>query len=132
MDLRIDAVLALTDQLKRYEGTFVILPHPDVLDYKYAFLEQVIPALKPDAWFGSLAQFGDWWHARDRLEIDVVNVEGQQQLQLYAPVPVQGVTLQLPPDWQLGSETPDDILLETSVLYLPEVVGELRIPVEVY
>ena len=132
MDLRVDAALALADQLKGYGGTFVILLHPDVLDYKYAFLEQIIPALKPDAWFGTLAQFGDWWRARDQLEVDVIEVEGQRQLQLYAPIPVQGVTLRLPSHWQLGSGAPDDMRLESSVLHLPEVTGELRIPVEPY
>ena len=50
----------------------MILIHPDILDHKLAFEQQLIARWKDRAWMPDLEEFGAWWRARDRADIDVV------------------------------------------------------------
>ncbi|WP_037022322.1 polysaccharide deacetylase family protein [Pseudomonas saudiphocaensis] len=96
MDQRVDEALALARQLARYGGSYVILIHPNEIDHKYRFLEQVLPKLKPFAWFGTLSQYGRWWAARDQVEVDLRQQQGKLELRLTATEPLEGLTLELP------------------------------------
>lgn len=96
MDQRVDEALALARQLAQYGGSYVILIHPNEIDHKYRFLEQVLPKLKPFAWFGTLSQYGSWWAARDQVEVDLSQQQGKLELRLTATEPLEGLTLELP------------------------------------
>lgn len=121
MDQRVDEALALAEQLATYGGTFVVLSHPNVLEHKYRFFEQLLPKLKPIAWFGTLEQLGNWWHARARLSIDVTRDPQGITLHLQAPEPLMGVTLQVPPHWKSTSLLPQGARLENGRLFLPSL-----------
>ena len=131
MDQRLDEALALAEQLAQYGGSYVILVHPDVLDHKYRFLAQVIPALKDNArfgaWFGTLREFGDWWRARDAVTVDMQRVDQQTLMRLDVPQALEGLTLTLPADLAPVAGLPAGALVRDGQLILPRVEGELRI-----
>ncbi|MCH8543459.1 MAG: polysaccharide deacetylase family protein [Alcanivorax sp.] len=127
MDQRLDEALALAEQLARYGGSFVILVHPDVLDHKYRFLAQMIPALKGRAWFGTLREFGDWWRARDAVTVDMQRAGQQVLMRVNVPHVLDGLTLTLPSGLTPVAGLPVGAVVRNGQLLLPRVEGELRI-----
>jgi hypothetical protein len=100
MGSRIQPAIDLANKLKRYGALFVVLIHPNVLDHKLAFEKQLTQAVKPYAWFGSISDFGDWWSARNEVQVDVI---GPRQVQLQVPKPIDGLSVVVPTDWTLKS-----------------------------
>ena len=127
MDQRLDEALALAEQLARYGGSFVILVHPDVLDHKYRFLAQIIPALRDTAWFGTLGEFGGWWRARDAVTVDMRRAGQQVLMRVGVPHALEGLTLTLPPGLVPVAGVPAGAVSRAGQLVLPPVEGELRI-----
>jgi hypothetical protein len=123
MDQRADKALDLANQLAQYGGTFIVLSHPNILGYKFRFFEKILPKLRPMAWIGTIGQLGDWWQARDRLEIDVTRRDRQVNLTVTAPERIQGVTLHVPARWKAVSVLPKGARLEDGRLFLPELDG---------
>ncbi|QIF01730.1 polysaccharide deacetylase family protein [Roseimicrobium sp. ORNL1] len=124
MDQRVEGAMKLAGQLAQYGGCFVVLSHPDVIGHKHRFLQLILPRLKPMAWIGTIGQLGDWWSAREQLEIDVTRREaGQVQLSITAPTAIKGITLYVPPAWKpsASSPLPSGATLEGGSLFLPEV-----------
>ncbi len=127
MDQRVNEAVVLAERLARYGGSFTVLSHPNVLDHKFRFFEQIIPRLKSLAWIGTLQQYGDWWSAREKLELDIIESGGRITLDVTAPHPVKGVTLLLPPDWLAQSTLPENSRLEDGRLFLSSVAGKLSL-----
>ncbi|HSI65305.1 MAG TPA: polysaccharide deacetylase family protein [Candidatus Saccharimonadia bacterium] len=125
MDQRVEEAMTLANQLAQYGGTYIVLSHPDVIGHKYRFVEKMLPRLKPLAWIGTLRQLGDWWAARDQMEIDVTRRDNQIVLSITAPESIKGVTLHLPPKWKPASTSPlpEGARLENGRLFLPELTG---------
>ena len=96
MDQRVDAAVELAEKLARYGASYVMLLHPNEVDHKYRFLEQILPRLKPLAWFGTLGQYGSWWAARDKVEVDVLTQRGKIELAIQAQEPIEDLAFQLP------------------------------------
>jgi hypothetical protein len=80
-----------------------MLIHPNEIDHKYRFLDEILPRLKPFAWFGTLGQYGAWWAARDRIAVDVRRQGDSLSLTLTAPTSIEGLALTLPSGWQPAS-----------------------------
>jgi peptidoglycan/xylan/chitin deacetylase (PgdA/CDA1 family) len=126
MDGRVDQAVELADKLSRYGGLFMILIHPNVLDDKLRFLQEFTLRVRDRAWWGTLAEFGQWWEARDRVELDVVYKDGLRYLRISAPSPVKGLGLRLNDGDALGSESIDTKLVGgLTVLDLPAGTTEL-------
>ncbi|MCQ4258958.1 polysaccharide deacetylase family protein [Stutzerimonas stutzeri] len=98
MDQRVEEAVELAEKLARYGASFVMLLHPNEVDHKFRFLEQVLPRLKPFAWFGTLNQYGSWWAARDKVEVDVLAQHGGIELKVQAQEPIKGLAFELPDD----------------------------------
>lgn len=81
-----------------------MLIHPNEIDHKYRFLEQILPRLKPFAWFGTLSQYGSWWAARDQVEVDLSRPDGRLELRLTATDPLEGLALELPAQMRPSTE----------------------------
>ena len=84
--------------------------------------------LKPTAWFGTLASFGNWWSARDRISVDVVTAaDGSKALRVEAPETIAGLTLEVPAGWQLIETRPAGAAPRVSGqrLLLPAIQGEV-------
>jgi peptidoglycan/xylan/chitin deacetylase (PgdA/CDA1 family) len=101
MGLRLKPSLEIARKIARDGGPFVVLTHPNILDHKLEFNRGILDALKGRAWFGSLADFGAWWSARDGVELNAERREGSMIIQLTAPRPIEGLTVEVPPGWRL-------------------------------
>ena len=67
---RLGAANLVLSKIAARHGLGVILVHPDT-GAKLGFERAVISRWRGEAWFPSVREFGDWWRARDDLEIDV-------------------------------------------------------------
>lgn len=65
-----DAAVGVIDKVARNGGMAVVLIHPDVTGQKLRFEERLMDHYLNRLWIGPLAQFGDWWSARDGAEVD--------------------------------------------------------------
>lgn len=98
---RLPQALELARQIGRFGGVVNVLIHTDVTDQKLEFERRFVEALKPHAWFGSVGQFGRWWAARDQVRIGVSAIGARRRVLLAAPVPLAGLTLEVPASWIL-------------------------------
>ena len=85
--------------------------------------------MKPAAWFGTLASFGQWWAARDQVSADVNTVKGLKTVRLNAPESIAGLSLQVPPGWRLTASLPAAAAPVQSgqQLLLPSFKGEVQL-----
>lgn len=67
---RFDAATEVIDRIATHGGVAVVLIHPDITGHKLQFEERLMDHYARRLWIGSLDQFGAWWSARDRAEID--------------------------------------------------------------
>ncbi len=96
---RLPDTIELAKKISHFGGLYVLLIHPNVDKNKIKFLDLFLTKIQTgfSAWFGTLAQFGDWWSARDQIEVDVFNRgQGQFTVKLKVPKPISGLTLNLP------------------------------------
>jgi Polysaccharide deacetylase len=97
----------LSKKISRYGGSFVVLIHTNVTNEKLSFQRNLINAIKPYSWFGSLRDFGSWWSARDDVECDVTSEqESSRIVSLNLPQRINGLTLNLPKGWRWTSAEP--------------------------
>jgi peptidoglycan/xylan/chitin deacetylase (PgdA/CDA1 family) len=93
---RFEAESAVIAKIAAHHGLVVILIHPDILDHKFAFEQQLIQRWKDRAWMPDLDEFGRWWRARDEADIDVVPQGAGWSLDVNAPEALQNLTVLLP------------------------------------
>lgn len=128
MDARLDKAIALGQRIARYGGCMVVLIHPNVTGPKLAFEKGLVEAFRQKAWFGSIGEFGRWWAARDRTEVDVKRQNQNRLVQLRFGQEIKELSLDVPPGWtlqegpgqQLGSQVlvtspPGEVTLVFSV-----------------
>ena len=128
----LSTAIALSEKLSRYGGTFMVLIHTNVIDYKFAFERDLIAAIKPYAWFGSLREFGDWWSARNLVECDVESAAGGgQTVTLNVPIRINGLTLNLPTGMRVTTTEPTTLKMSQTgnslVIDSAEGVVKLRL-----
>jgi hypothetical protein len=91
---RLQPAVALAKKIARYGGCYVGQVHPNALGRKVE--RAFVNALKDDAWFGSLKDFGDWWVGRNLVTVDV-NHEGDKRIVvLNVPRRMEGLAIMLP------------------------------------
>jgi peptidoglycan/xylan/chitin deacetylase (PgdA/CDA1 family) len=93
---RFEAESAVIAKIAAHHGLVVILIHPDILDHKLAFEQQLIARWKDRAWMPDLEEFGAWWRARDRADIDVVEDGKGWALTVDAPEELRHLAVLLP------------------------------------
>jgi hypothetical protein len=93
---RLPQAVALAGKIARNGGLCVVLIHPDVLGHKLAFEGEFIEAVRGYSWFGTIGEYGTWWSARNEVQIDA-EWQGDRFIgRLFAPKPVNGITLEVP------------------------------------
>ncbi|MEO8088291.1 MAG: hypothetical protein ABI763_15830, partial [Bacteroidota bacterium] len=86
---RLKPALALAKKIARYGGCYVGQVHPNTLGRK---VEQAfVNALKDDAWFGSLKDFGDWWVGRNLVTVDIEHEGAKRIVILNVPRRMEGL-----------------------------------------
>jgi len=93
---RLDAADALVARVARDRGVVTVLIHPNTVGDKLAFEAALADRWKGRAWMGATDRFGDWWSARDALELDVEPRGAGWALTAAAPRAVSGVEVLLP------------------------------------
>lgn len=107
MDQRFDEAVILTDKISRYGGVINILIHPNIMGHKYRFLEMYIEEFKDKAWFGTVSQYGDWWKARTKLEVDAESHDNYVIINLEGPFDINNLPLVIPENLKYISSSPD-------------------------
>ncbi|MFC1754771.1 polysaccharide deacetylase family protein [Thermoproteota archaeon] len=100
------SAVALAKKISKYGGLFNILIHPNIVGDKLAFEKKFVDAVKDFSWFGTLAEFGHWWSARNNIQLDVSNQGNSYIVHLNVPNPIKGLTLTIPDRYQFLSSTP--------------------------
>jgi hypothetical protein len=99
--------------------------------YKFVFERDLIAALKPNSWFGSLREFGDWWSARNAIELDVEIALGVQTVTLNVPKRISGLTLNLPANMRVTASEPATLNINrvgsSAVIESAEGIVKLRL-----
>jgi peptidoglycan/xylan/chitin deacetylase (PgdA/CDA1 family) len=111
---RLDSSLQVAKKIAHFGGLFVLLIHPTVDDSKVKFEDLFLTKIKAlSTWYGTVAQYGDWWAARDQIEIDVLN-EGKDivTVKISAPKPISGLTLDIPGNFTYQSVLPSQIAVK--------------------
>jgi len=92
---RLDSAKGLARRIAEIEGVMVVLIHTDAVDDRLDFQRELVDEVKPYAWMGSMRQFGDWWAARDKVQVDVEKQDEDVVITLSAPEKIEGLTLEL-------------------------------------
>ncbi len=92
---RIEDAKLLARKIANIGGLMVVLIHTDAVDDRLLFQKEFVDEVKPYAWMGSIRQFGDWWAARDKVEVDVKTKGDEVIITLRAPDAINGLTLEL-------------------------------------
>ena len=103
---RVPQAVNVARQLARHGGTCVVLIHPDVLNHKLEFEKRFVAAVKDAAWFGTVAEFGDWWAARNEVALDTATQDRLKVVQLDVPKRLRGLSLQGLSGYKLQSVEP--------------------------
>ncbi len=112
MDKRFDEANDVTGKIARNGGICVVLIHPNVLDHKLRFMKRFIDAWKGKAWFGTMKDYGSWWAARDRVEIDTKRTGGALSVELDVPVAMTDLTIIVPPGSRFAAAQPAAITVK--------------------
>ncbi|MGC3974015.1 MAG: hypothetical protein QM771_06480 [Nitrospira sp.] len=99
---RLPQALEVAERISRYGGSVVVLIHPNMLDHKLAFEKGFVEGVRSYAWFGSVGEFGRWWSARNRVEVDVARDPTAMRVTLNVPVSLVGLTLHVPAGWEVA------------------------------
>ena len=126
---RLPQALEVARQVSRYGGLCVVLIHPNILDHKLAFEKGFVEGVRPYAWFGSVSQFGQWWGARNSVQVDVERDGSAYVVKLEIPQPLPGLTLEVPEGWTLdrGQSSPSPIDQAGRFVILQEAVGVMAL-----
>jgi peptidoglycan/xylan/chitin deacetylase (PgdA/CDA1 family) len=108
IDQRLPQAIALARKLGRYGGSFVVLIHPNIVDYKLEFEKQLVSSVREFSWFCAIGQCGKWWAARNVAELDVRREAGRVVVDLQLPERLSGLTLEVPPGWKLVQSSVED------------------------
>jgi peptidoglycan/xylan/chitin deacetylase (PgdA/CDA1 family) len=129
MGARVEDAIALARKIGRYGGSFVILTHPNELGHKLAFHRAFLAAVKDRAWFGSLSDFGEWWAARNAVELDSSCTGSGLRctVRLRAPRRIAGLAVTLPERCRYQAEGKAGVRPTRSGVVFDEVVGRVEI-----
>lgn len=101
---RLPQAVTLAKKIARHGGLFVVLIHPDILGHKLAFEREFIAAVKDFSWFGTLGDYGEWWSARNEVQVDSEWQDDRLMVHLFAPKSLKGITLEVPSGLRLDPQ----------------------------
>lgn len=122
---RLPQALEVATRISRYGGSVVVLIHPNILDHKLAFEKGFVEGVRPYAWFGSVGEFGRWWAARNRVEVDVARDQTGMRVTLKVPAAAAGLTLEVPAGWEVArpGKSEQGVTQQGAVVTFPEMQG---------
>jgi Polysaccharide deacetylase len=129
MGSRLPQALEIAEKIQRYGGLYVVLTHPNILGHKLDFTRGLVKKMKPTAWFGTLASFGQWWAARDQVSVDVETRGSIKTVTLTAPELIDGLSIEVPAGWRFAQDQHSELapVLSGRKLLLPTFQGNLTL-----
>lgn len=125
---RVEDGIELGKKIGKYGGIYVVLIHPNITGVKLEYEKGLVEGLKlQDAWFPTVGQLGDWWSARDKVQIDVRKEKGLRRLDVIAPLPVEGLTLKVPTTWRLQNAGTLEVEQEEGVIIIKRAEGKMEL-----
>ncbi len=86
--------IALARNIGRYGGCYIGQVHPNA--YGLMVEKEFVNALKDEAWFGTINDFGLWWTARNEVSLDVLNTGTNRVVFINVPKRMEGLAIMLP------------------------------------
>ncbi|MEO7692026.1 MAG: polysaccharide deacetylase family protein [Sphingomonas sp.] len=117
---RINQANQVIAKIAEHHGLAVILMHPDAAGRKLAFEQALIAKWKGRAWFASMRQYGEWWRARDTVDIDMEGAPGNWTL-VVQPGLARDLLIQLPKLKTLRGTTGNVSVLNTRFVNVRDV-----------
>lgn len=94
-------VVSVARKIGRHGGLVNVLIHTEEAGDKLAFQRDLVTELRAEAHFSTVSDYGDWWEARDSVQLNLVQSTPQQkQLQVSSAQPLTGLTLEIPDSWR--------------------------------
>ena len=72
---RLEDGITLARNIAKIGGLYVVLIHTDIVDSRLEYQKAIVNEVKPYAWMGSMREFGQWWSARNEVEVDINPLE---------------------------------------------------------
>ncbi|MCD6346195.1 MAG: hypothetical protein J7L96_02115, partial [Bacteroidales bacterium] len=120
--------------IEQFGGVAVIAiepsPEKNNLEYELMLINHYID----DAWFGTIAEYGEWWNARHLIELDVEPSEDFIFINLFSPVQINNLPLCLPLDWQYIGVQPQNTEMTGNAqgILIKSFKGRLRLGFKAY
>ncbi len=129
MGTRVEDAIALARKISRYGGSFVIMTHPNELDYKLEFHRAFLAAVKDWAWFGSISDYGEWWATRNTVEVDTACTESGLRCTIRLPAPqrIAGLAVTLSERCRTQAESNAGVRPTPDGVVFDEVAGTVEI-----
>ena len=129
---RLQPALDLAGKIKTYGGLYNVLIHTSRLEEEIEFERRFIEATRADAWFSTMRDFGRFWRARDRVELDARRASnGEMIVHIEAPEAVEGLTLALPPGWTVSRAPEGTKTNAPGQVVLPRIEGPVDLTFKV-
>ncbi len=91
---RAASAISLAKKIATYGGCYIGQVHPNKIGLRVE--KEFVSAMKEDAWFGTIRDFGLWWTARNEVSLDVVNEGGRRVVLVNVPKRMEGLAIMLP------------------------------------
>lgn len=125
---RVPQAIELARNISKYGGIFVVLIHPNILDHKLKFEKEFVDGVKDFAWFSTIGDFGRWWTARNKVELDVAQEGSLKIVTVNVPEPMEGLTIKVPKDWKLQQGGQDvNNSQELDSILIRKAAGKIRL-----
>ncbi len=129
---RLNEGIALARQISRSGGVVNVLIHPNILGHKMDFERGFVSAFKDSAWFGTVGEFGDWWAARNDVQLEVEAQSKSMIVTLQIPREMAGLTLRLPARSKFVKSAPTNETIQQfgDALVIGKAVGKLQLTLQ--
>ncbi len=127
---RLPEAVDLARKIAAYGGSFVLLIHTNTTGEKLEFEKDLLDRVSEMSWVGSMAQFGSWWAARDKIGMDVESKDARHKVVRLEPgEPLNGLALDIPQGWSLDQTLPGNVLArqQGDSVVLGPIEGPVRI-----
>ncbi len=111
---RLPRAIDLARKLARYGGTLVVLIHTNETGGKLEFERRFLEAVRERAWIGRMDDFGAWWAARDKVQLDASGAGGEKTVSLALPSAIDRLTVQVPPAWKYTGCVPSGLMVSSA------------------
>lgn len=91
---RAESAIVLAKKIASYGGCYIGQVHPNKMGLRVE--KEFVNAMKEDAWFGTIRDFGLWWAARNEVSIDISNEGGRRVVTVVVPKRMEGLAIMLP------------------------------------